>query len=89
MSRTGAYDMAGNVKEWCLNEAGPGKRYIMGGAWDDPTYMFNDPDARSPFERSANFRIPLRQVCSQALAKATEPVAIARAGFQPGEACFR
>ncbi len=55
MSWSGAYDMAGNVKEWCLNEATPGKRYIMGGAWDDPAYMFNDPDARSPFERSANF----------------------------------
>ena len=55
MSWAGAYDMAGNVKEWCLNEADSGKRYIMGGAWNEPTYMFNDPDARSPFDRSANF----------------------------------
>ena len=55
MSWSGAYDMAGNVKEWCSNEADSGNRYIMGGAWDEPTYMFNDVDARSPFERSANF----------------------------------
>jgi serine/threonine protein kinase/formylglycine-generating enzyme required for sulfatase activity/dienelactone hydrolase len=55
MSWCGAYDMAGNVKEWCANEATSGRRYIMGGAWDDPTYMFNIADARSPFERSPGF----------------------------------
>jgi eukaryotic-like serine/threonine-protein kinase len=33
MSRSGAYDMAGNAKEWCANEAASGRRYIMGGAW--------------------------------------------------------
>jgi eukaryotic-like serine/threonine-protein kinase len=55
MSWCGAYDMAGNVKEWCANQATSGKRYIMGGAWDDPIYMFNDADARSPFERSPKF----------------------------------
>lgn len=54
MSWCGAYDMAGNVKEWCFNEASFGKRYIVGGAWDDPIYMFNDADGRSPFERSPN-----------------------------------
>ncbi len=55
MSWCGAYDMAGNVKEWCANQAASGRRYIMGGAWDEPTYMFNIPDARSPFERSPGF----------------------------------
>jgi cephalosporin-C deacetylase-like acetyl esterase len=43
--------MAGNVKEWCWNESGA-RRYILGGAWNEPNYMFNDEDARSPFDRS-------------------------------------
>jgi cephalosporin-C deacetylase-like acetyl esterase len=46
--------MAGNVKEWCLNAAGQ-KRYILGGAWNEPVYMFTDADAQSPFERNANY----------------------------------
>ena len=38
MSPTGAYDMAGNAKEWCWNLSG-NKRYIMGGAWSEPTLI--------------------------------------------------
>jgi eukaryotic-like serine/threonine-protein kinase len=55
MSRCGAYDMAGNVKEWCANEGTSGRRYILGGAWDEPAYIFNYPDARSPFERPPEY----------------------------------
>ena len=46
--------MAGNVKEWAWNEAEPGKRYVLGGAWDEPEYLFADRDAQSPFLRAAN-----------------------------------
>lgn len=48
----GTYDMAGNVKEWTVNAAGD-KRYILGGAWNEPTYQFTATDAREPFDRAA------------------------------------
>ena len=54
ITRAGTADMAGNVKEWCLNAAGA-KRYILGGAWNEPVYMFNDPDAQSSFTRHATY----------------------------------
>jgi formylglycine-generating enzyme required for sulfatase activity/dienelactone hydrolase len=50
ITRGGTTDMAGNVKEWCLNAAGQ-QRYILGGAWNEPVYMFNDVDAYPPFNR--------------------------------------
>ena len=55
MSPFGAYDMAGNVKEWIFNDDGSGKHFILGGAWNEPSYTFYDADARSPFQRSDNF----------------------------------
>ena len=61
LSDFGAYDMAGNVKEWCWNE-GSGGRYILGGSWGEPTYTFRlDADVRPPFSRepSHGFRCAL------------------------------
>jgi eukaryotic-like serine/threonine-protein kinase len=52
ITRGGTIDMAGNVREWCLTAAGT-RRYIAGGAWNDPAYMFNGPEAQSPFARHA------------------------------------
>ena len=48
----GAYDMAGNVREWAWNEARPGSRWIQGGAWSEPAYMLVVPDRAPASDRS-------------------------------------
>ena len=47
----GAYDLAGNVREWCWNET-PKGRLIRGGAWDDNTYMFGNQSQAPAMDRS-------------------------------------
>jgi dienelactone hydrolase len=55
LSGFGTSDMAGNVKEWCRNEGRDGKRFILGGGFGDPLYMFNFTDEQLPWDRKANF----------------------------------
>jgi eukaryotic-like serine/threonine-protein kinase len=49
----GTVDMAGNVREWCLNRAGPDRRFVLGGSASSPTYLYDNPEALSPFDRTA------------------------------------
>jgi predicted esterase len=44
--------MAGNVREWVANTIDNDLRLILGGAWKSPAYLFFDPEALSPFDRS-------------------------------------
>lgn len=48
----GTYDLAGNVREWIANPAGSNLRFILGGSWKSPSYLYTDPEALSPFDRS-------------------------------------
>jgi formylglycine-generating enzyme required for sulfatase activity len=48
----GTYDMAGNVREWIANPVDGDTRFILGGSWRSPNYLYTSPEALSPFDRS-------------------------------------
>jgi formylglycine-generating enzyme required for sulfatase activity/cephalosporin-C deacetylase-like acetyl esterase len=79
MSTRGVFDIAGNVKEWIWNEGQAGQRYLMGGAWNEQTYAFYDPDQGSPFDRQSTYGFR----CARYVLAGDEAKTIVRIGELP------
>ena len=76
LSRSGTYDMAGNVKEWVSNGVtNTSLRYILGGGWNEPAYRFAEEDARDPWGRTPTFGVRLVKNLAPVNADAAAPVA--------------
>lgn len=76
MSWYGAYDMAGNVREWCFNAVGD-QRAILGGGWNDLPYVALDLDFAQPaLDRSPTngFRLAITRDEGSVAARAMLPV---------------
>jgi predicted esterase len=78
----GTYDMAGNVREWAWNAA-DGQRYILGGAWNEPTYLFKHLVAQPPTEREPTNGVRCAKYPEPPAAHLTAPVTPRRAYQRP------
>ena len=74
---SGAYDMVGNVREWCFNARGD-KRASFGGGWTDESAFYNPYNIRAflpPLDRSAvnGFRLAITHDDSASAAQMRSP----------------
>jgi dienelactone hydrolase len=76
VSPRGVYDMAGNVREWTANAREPGNRYILGGGWSDPAYLFSEIYVQPELDRSPinGIRLVRRLASTPDLARASAPI---------------
>jgi eukaryotic-like serine/threonine-protein kinase len=95
MNPHGTYDLAGNVKEWAWNAADARgvRRYILGGAWNEPVYMYNDPDAQGALSRLPTYGFRCVKYLSGAPAALQGPLEPARRDYSrekpAGDEAFR
>ena len=59
MAVYGAYDMAGNVKEWSWNATLDSRRYLLGAAWNEPRVPVLSSPTPSPAARELDLRAAL------------------------------
>jgi hypothetical protein len=74
---TGVYgteDMAGNAFEWTSTHDVSGRVFIAGGAWNEPSYLFNEPGAVPPLDRSVNRGIRLARYDGEISAALRAPI---------------
>ena len=79
VSPYGIHDAAGNVREWCWNatDVAPGtERYILGGASEDPAYLYTYGVAKSPWDRSPANGVRLVSYDTATVSALREPVAL-------------
>ncbi|HEY7394231.1 MAG TPA: protein kinase [Gemmatimonadaceae bacterium] len=71
----GLYDVAGNVREWCVNP-GNGGRLAMGGGWEELEYLWNNTLPRPEFDRapSNGLRLVALTDADTTIAQVSRPV---------------
>ncbi len=87
----GTYDMAGNVREWAWNATG-NHRYILGGAWNEPAYLFRHLVAQDPWGREPTNGLRCARYLTSPAEHWFEPITPAREYEQPeplGEEAFQ
>ena len=84
MSFWGVYDIAGNAREWCVNESQEkGQHFILGGGWNDPTYSYNDAYTQSSIDRTSSngFRCMMTLPGDSCYAQLSSPMAMAHRDY--------
>ncbi|MCL4212694.1 MAG: protein kinase [Gemmatimonadales bacterium] len=76
ISPRGIHDMAGNVREWTVNEREPGSRYILGGGYSDPAYLYSEAYVQPESDRAAinGIRLVRRLGTGKDFARASGPL---------------